>query len=106
MVSVQISNTNMYQLIIQNAALIYFINKSKINLAYKNINAIFVNINWLRIPLKRIIPENICPALSASNIHFIYLTMFCIGNTSFRGIDLIPKAFLLKNFYTYHSGNS
>ena len=43
---------------------------AKINSVIKNINAVFVNTNLLRILLKRIIPANILLALFAAKQHF------------------------------------
>lgn len=73
---IKISWIKLYHIVALGATPKNFINMARIISVIKNINAVFVNINLLRILLKRIILANILPALFAANpLFFITITM-------------------------------
>lgn len=75
---IKISWIILYQFVAQNATLIHFINMAKINSVIKSINAVFVNINLLRLIKKSKDIANTLLALFAASLHFFITTITII----------------------------
>lgn len=67
---IKISWIKLYHIVALGATLIHFINMARINSVIKSINAVFVNINLLRLIKNPIDLANILLALFAASLHF------------------------------------
>lgn len=66
---------NIYQIVAQNATPKNSINTAKINLAIKNISALFANINLHPMLIKKSVLANILLTPNAASLHFFITIM-------------------------------